>query len=229
MQRFFITSSGTAIGKTLVTALLAAQAQQHGRSVKALKPVISGVDWQDPQAIEVSDSGVLAQAQGLTPTAEVCAALSPFRFHAPLAPLMAASREGTSLQLSEIMTFCRKAEVEAPDLLLVEGVGGVMVPLNSTHTVLDWMVALGYPVILVVGSYLGALSHTLTAYQTLCHAGVTVAGVIISESSEPAASLDETASSLQHFIHAPLLTLPYIHHAHPWQHAPDLYTRLEQP
>src|SRR6185312_4226156 len=90
--------------------------------------------------------------------------ISPWRFEAPLSPDMAARREGRAIDFDALVDFTRST---ASPLTLVEGVGGVMVPLDEQHTTLDWMAAVGFPVMLVTGSYLGTLSHTLTAVGAL--------------------------------------------------------------
>ena len=107
-------------------------------------------------------------------------ACSPWRFSAPLSPHMAARREGRSIALNEVVDFCRQPG-EAR-LRLIEGVGGVLVPINDRETTADWMAALGVPVILVVGTYLGAISHALTAFESLRGRGITVQGVVVNES-----------------------------------------------
>ena len=80
--------------------------------------------------------------------------------------------------------------LSAPGVIFIEGVGGIMVPLDQTHTVLDWMSALRVPVLVVAGSYLGTISHTLTALHVLAQRNLDIAGVVVSESAVPGASLD---------------------------------------
>ena len=80
---------------------------------------------------------------------------------------MAARKEGKAVDFGALVDFCRRAIAACPGTLLIEGIGGVMVPLDEKHTVLDWMAALNIPVVLVAGSYLGSLSHTLTALDAM--------------------------------------------------------------
>ena len=82
------------------------------------------------------------------------------------------------------MAYCRNAAAGPEEITLIEGVGGVMVPLTERETVLDWMAALGAPCLLVVGSYLGTISHTLTAAGTLAARGLDISAIVISESEE---------------------------------------------
>jgi dethiobiotin synthetase len=196
MSGLFITGTGTGIGKTLVATLLIAQLRGQGREVRALKPVISGFDPAEPG---LTDTGLLLTAMGRPVTPNAVAEISPWRLAAPLSPDMAAAREGVALSAAEITAFCR-AQERAGAVTLVEGVGGVMVPLNDTETTLHVMAALGWPAVLVTGSYLGTLSHTLTAAQALGDAEVPLAGVVISESPESPVPLAETAATLLRFL-----------------------------
>src|SRR6202012_761398 len=93
--------------------------------------------------------------------------IAPWRFGAPLSPDLAAQREGRVVDFNALVGFSRAAITGARGVMLIEGVGGVMVPLDDRHTVLDWMTVLRIPVLLVAGSYLGTLSHTLTALHVL--------------------------------------------------------------
>ncbi len=205
MSGFFVTSSGTGIGKTLVACLIARRLREAGRGVWAIKPVLTGYTSDDALT---SDSGRLLAALGEQATGAAIAAISPWRFQAPLSPDMAAAREGCTLVLDEITDFCR-AQADGGGDLLVEGIGGVMVPLTPTETVLDLMAALCFPAILVVGSYLGTLSHTLTAAAALESRKVPIASVVVSETEESPVPLAETVGVLSRFLAPlPVLTLP---------------------
>lgn len=223
-RAFFVTAAGTEIGKTLVTAALVHQLREAGRPVRALKPVISGLD---EVALEESDSGQLLAALGRPVDAEAVAGLSPWRFGAPLSPHMAAALEGREIDFASLVAFCR-AEAEASaakgETLLIEGVGGAMVPVTTRKTVLDWIAALGLPAVLVGGSYLGALSHTLTAVRVLQGEGIAVRAVVISESAEQSVGLAPTVGTLRGFLSGiPVVPLPRIHAAaEPWCAAPSL-------
>jgi dethiobiotin synthetase len=195
MTTIFVTSSGTGIGKTFVTLRLIAELKALGKSVHALKPVASGFDAARPGD---GDTGALLRALELEPTAANLDAVSPWRFAAPLSPDMAASREGRTVPFDALVAHCRAAR--RGDVTLIEGIGGVMVPLDNEHTVLDWIAALEVPTLLVVGSYLGTLSHSLTAAAALRERGVTVAGLVVSESEDQPVPAAETAATLARFV-----------------------------
>ena len=194
MTMLFVTGSGTDVGKTFVTALLLEQLAHAGRTACALKPIASG--FEEGRAHE-SDAARLLRAQGIEPTAAAIAAVSPWRFAAPLSPDMAAARECRAIDFTLLLDFCR--EPRPVELTVIEGVGGVMVPIDRERTVLDWIVALGAPVLLVAGSYLGTLSHTLSAAGMLRARGVTIAAIVLNESAIQPVPAEETAEVLARF------------------------------
>ena len=205
MSGYFVTATGTDIGKTFVTAGLIRRLRAQGRAVSALKPVVSGFQMETAAA---SDPGQLLLALDEPITAESIARLSPWRFAAPLSPDMAAAREGREIPFDDMVGFCRRAVAEAQGPLLIEGVGGVMVPLDARHTVLDWMSDLRLPVIVVAGSYLGTISHTLTALAVLRQRGLALAALVINDTGQSPVPLGETAAAIHHFVgDVPIVTM----------------------
>ena len=195
MSTIFVTASGTEIGKTFVTCALIHQLRGHGYSVRALKPVATGVT---DDALELTDSGILLTASGHPIDSDQVAAVSPWRFREPLSPDMAAEREDRHVPFDDLVAFCRQDSGE--DVTLIEGIGGVMVPLDRRHTVLDWISALSVPALLVTGSYLGTLSHTLTAVGVLRARSVKLAGIVVNESETQPVDPGETAGVLARFL-----------------------------
>jgi dethiobiotin synthetase len=207
MSAIFVSATGTGVGKTFVTAGLIRYCRARGETVDALKPVVSGFDVAktgvnallDPAALAASDPGVLLAALGRALTPEEVARISPWRFAAPLSPDMAAAREGRAIDFAELAKFCSGAVAARRGRLFIEGIGGVMVPLDAAHTVLDLITALRLPLILVAGSYVGTLSHTLTALQVLARRNIDVAAVVVSESEDSPAPLEETVAMIARF------------------------------
>ena len=222
MSAVFVTSSGTGIGKTLVAAAIVDQLRRAGRAPQALKPVASGFD---PEAVEECDAAILLAAQGADVTEAAVAQTSPWRFAAPLSPHLAAEAEGRAIDVAALCGFCRTAIAEARaagQTLVIEGIGGVMVPLTRRLTVLDWIAALSIPAVLVVGSYLGALSHALSAAAILTARGIGLTAVIVSESAH-SAGLEATTATLGDFLPgARIIAVPRIAAAAPWRCAPVL-------
>ena len=198
MAAYFVTSTGTDIGKTFITAGLIRYLREAGQAVHAIKPVMSGYN---SSVVETSDPAVLLNALGLPIDAGTIDRVAPWRFRAPLSPDLAAAREGRSIGFDELIAFSRKEIDTATGILFIEGVGGIMVPLDAERTVLDWMAALQIPLLLVVGGYLGTISHTLTALDVLTQRHLKVAAIIVSESERNPVELDDTVASIARFAH----------------------------
>ena len=199
----FIAATGTDIGKTYLSCGVIRAARTRRMAVQALKPVASGFD---ENAMSESDAGRLLEALGRPVTLDEIARISPWRFGAPLSPDMAAHRAGRSIDFGKLVDFTRRAALA--QFTLVEAVGGVMVPLDDERTTLDWMAAVGLPVVLVTGSYLGTLSHTLTAVGALHHSDISVLALIVNETPGSTVDLAETAVTLTRHTELPALPLP---------------------
>ena len=199
MTTAFITATGTDIGKTFVTAGLIRHIRAAGRAADAIKPVVSGFN---PDAWKESDPAMLLAALERPLTLEEAEKISPWRFAAPLSPHMAARRDGRAIEFQEVVEFCRRTMAARRGVLLIEGIGGIMVPLDDRRTVLDWMSVLRIPIILVAGTYVGTMSHTLTSLEVLVRRNLNVAAVVISESEASAASLEDTVATLQRFANS---------------------------
>lgn len=206
MRSFFITSSGTGIGKTYVTAGLTRYLLDAGKNVRAIKPLISG--YHDTMASD-SDTGRILAALGQPLAASHIDRVSPWRYAAPLSPDMAARREGRVVDYPALLQFCREAAQGPEDILLIEGVGGAFVPLDDKRTVADWIAALGLPAILVAGTYLGTMSHTLSAAKAMRRHGLDIAAIVVTESADSPAPLAETADTIRNFLpDLPLVGIP---------------------
>jgi dethiobiotin synthetase len=204
VSAIFVTATGTDVGKTFVAASLIRHLRRQGHVVEAIKPVLSGFD---PNEAAASDPGILLDALGLPVTADEIQRISPWRFRAPLSPDLAASMEGRRIDVAEVVAFCQNAVATHRDVLLIEGAGGIMVPLDDQRTVLDVMMALRLPLILVTGSYLGSISHTLTALDSLFTRDMNVMAVIVSETPGSAVPLDEVVATIGRFAE-PVIGLP---------------------
>jgi dethiobiotin synthetase len=196
MTAMFVTATGTDVGKTFVACGMIRELRARGRAVDALKPIVTGFD---AQAAHMSDTGRLLAALGRAVTPNEIAQVSPFRLREPLSPDIAARIEGASIDFKALNTLCRNAISRRKDVLIIEGIGGIMVPLDGRHTVLDWMIEIGLPAILVAGSYVGTLSHTLSALDVLDRSALKIAAVVVSESPGSAATLADTADTIRRF------------------------------
>jgi dethiobiotin synthetase len=200
----FITGTGTDVGKTFVAAGLIRYFRGLGQPVAALKPLVSGFD---PAAPSGSDPAILLDALGREVKPEEFQRIAPWRFRAPLSPDMAARAEKRAIDFDEVVDFCRAAIAGSDGVLLIEGIGGIMVPLDGRHTVLDLMSLLNVPLIVVAGSYLGTLSHVLSAQDVILRHALDLRAIVVSETEAAPVPLDATLATLANFAKAPLLGL----------------------
>jgi dethiobiotin synthetase len=206
MAAFFVTGSGTDIGKTWASAALLRHWRGRGLAPDALKPVASGYDPARPQE---SDAAELLKALGRPVDAAQVAAISPVRLRAPLSPDQAAAREGVRLSARALADDGLRFVAGAPGPVLIEGAGGVMSPLNESETMLDLAAALELPVIFLAASHLGAISHALTGLSVLRARGVPVALALVNETPGSTVDLSETVATLRSQAPwAPFLAVP---------------------
>jgi dethiobiotin synthetase len=223
MNRTFVTATGTDVGKTVVTCALTHQLVQQGRHVRTIKPIISGYTAHTMDSIDTAEI-IRALGQHMSP--ETIAQVSPWRFTHALAPDMAALREGREIDYDDLLDFCHATDHGENhfDDLLIEGVGGAFVPLDHEHLVVDWINDLDIGVIVVAGSYLGTLSHTVATVEALRGRGVTLKGIIISESETSPVPMDELTATMRRLIpETRISVVPRVPH---WSGAPDLTALL---
>ena len=212
MSAFFITATGTEIGKTYIAASMIRAWRASGIAARAVKPVASGYDPAKP---DESDAAALLATMGEPVSDATVARICPWRFAAPLSPDMAAAREGRAIDFDELIAFCRREIAQAKAPLLIEGVGGAMVPLDDRHTVRDWIAELDIPAIVVAGAYLGTISHTLCAIEALRARAIPVAAIIINPITPGPAPLEETRAAIARQLADPATPL-VIHGAENW-------------
>jgi len=206
MSAAFITATGTECGKTYLACGLAAALRRRGLKVAVSKPVISGFRRDDCAG---SDPALLLAACGEAPSLDAIARISPWQFEEPLSPDMAARRCGKRIDFGAVVDHCRSRLAESGDMLLIEGIGGLMVPFDESHTVVDLIAALAIPSILVGGTYLGALSHILSAHAIFLSRALPLAAVVLNETEGASVPVDETRRSLAHFCgDVPLVRVP---------------------
>ena len=204
MQRgYFITGTDTGVGKTLVSqALLYRLRQDHAR-VAGFKPVASGCEMT-PHGLRNSDALALQTASSLPLE---YATVNPYTFAPPVAPHLAAEAAGVRIDCARIAAGI---DAVAADRIVVEGVGGWLVPLNERETVADLAVRLRLPVVLVVGLRLGCLNHVLLTVASMRGCGVPIAGWVANPIDPDFALPDENLAALESRLDIPLLLrLPF--------------------
>ncbi|MES2548047.1 MAG: dethiobiotin synthase [Pseudomonadota bacterium] len=161
-QAFFITGTDTGVGKTYIACKLIQQYVSQGYKVVGMKPVAAGCDWVDGEwvnddVLKLEAAGNVKAPRSLT---------NPYSFKAPIAPHIAAQQEGNTVEISVIKQafddLCQLA-----DIVIVEGAGGLLVPLNNTCDMADLAKALNIPIIVIVGIKLGCINHTLLTVEAI--------------------------------------------------------------
>jgi dethiobiotin synthetase len=199
MKCYFITATGTDIGKTFLCSNLIRLLRKQSYQVKALKPIISGFDISDAQNYLAGDNGQILDALGQDLSIENLQRISPFSFTYPASPDIAARHAAKPyLDYHKILELCQDFIVnQDADFAFIEGVGGVMVPINQQKLISDLIKDLQIEIILVTGNYLGTLSHSLTALNALD--GQNIPHVIFNDINDNPTSLAENITSLSNF------------------------------
>lgn len=200
----FVTATDTAVGKTLVAAAIARVLRMRGRRVAVLKPVASGC-YRAREGLISEDAELLAAASDTHhPLDLIC----PNRYEEPLAPAVSARRAKRPMDWDAVSRSIQLMSRDS-DCMIVEGAGGVLVPADERHTMLDLIVALGVPAIVVARPSLGTINHTLLSVECLRNAGVSVAGVVINRyPAENAGVAEETSPrEIEKFGKVPVLSI----------------------
>ncbi|MEM5326926.1 dethiobiotin synthase [Paraburkholderia sp. JHI2823] len=188
----FVTGTDTEIGKTFVSAALLRGFARAGLRATALKPIAAGASARDGVWHNEDADQLDAAASVLLPP-EI---RTPFLLKEPAAPHIAAALEGVTLDMARIIE-CYKAACERADAVVVEGVGGFRVPLTATEDTADLAVALGLPVVLVVGMRLGCISHALLSAEAIAARGLTLAGWVANRIDPAMAFPEENIAALR--------------------------------
>lgn len=202
----FISGTDTGVGKTMVTAGIAAALRQDGVDVGVWKPVQSGALADEPG----SDAYLLKVLSGVEDTYEE---IAPLVFPAPLTPLLAAEAVGKSLTVDEVVAGGQEL-MERHSALVVEGAGGLLVPLTRTEMMADLASRLELPLLLVARAGLGTINHTLLSVWYARKLGIEVIGVILNATA-PDETSDESvktnAQMIEYYGKVPVWgTLPWI-------------------
>ena len=207
MKAYFITATDTEAGKTFITAGLLKSLSQKGFKTLGFKPVASGCH-RTVQGLQNEDALQIIEAANVSLD---YAQINPYVFEPAIAPHIAAAEAGIEIDLSVIVDTVKKHQHRA-DFVLVEGVGGWLVPLNSQQNVADLARQLDFPVIVVVNMRLGCINHALLTIRAIEQQGLIIAGWIANQvndgemgAAEPMPRLQENIQSLKARIAAPLL------------------------
>src|SRR5512143_633206 len=182
----FITGTDTGVGKTYVASGIAKELRQRGVNVGVMKPAETGCSMRGGRLFP-RDAKRLIKASGVN---DPVALVNPYRFRKPLAPSVAARLAGKRIDPDTIVLACQKLCCRH-DFMIVEGAGGIMVPLRGAYTYLDLAQALGLPVLVVARPGLGTINHTLLTLAALRERRLVVSGIVINHSQKQKAGLAE--------------------------------------
>lgn len=199
----FITGTDTGVGKTLVSCAFIYLLRSRGVDAAGFKPVASGSSgglWEDAENLRAASGNV-----------EPLDAICPLRFHAPLAPTLAARHEQRAVELNAARRALAALRVRR-SAVIVEGVGGLLVPLDERTLVLDFAAEAGFPVVIVCRAALGTMNHTLLTLRELERSNVAVAGMVMNTTrAEDAAVVAETRGEMERIAGRKMLAvLPFI-------------------
>ncbi|MGQ9896005.1 MAG: dethiobiotin synthase [Acidobacteriota bacterium] len=211
-QTFFITGTDTGVGKTAVTCALVRALRKAGYRARAVKPIESGCVLDSNGELVPADAQAHRRAAGLEhlPLEHFIR----YRLQAPLAPAVAAEKEGVTIELSACLALVQAAALET-DVLLVEGAGGLLVPLTrgvhkNYQTVADFIALLGVPTLVVARARLGTLNHVLLTWNELRRRRLPCLGVLLNDTDAGAGpERENNARVLQAFGVPVLAELPY--------------------
>jgi dethiobiotin synthetase len=199
---YFVTGTDTDAGKTYISTLLLRHFAAQGKRVIGMKPIASGATLLNG-AWQQDDVQQLMQASNVqTPTALV----NPYCFAPAIAPHIAATQAGVEVQIAPIQQALQQLRQQA-DIVVVEGAGGWLVPINAQQNMADLAQALAIPVILVVGMRLGCINHALLSVQSIQHSGLPLLGWIANCRDAQMPELQANIDSLRKRIKAPCLAV----------------------
>jgi dethiobiotin synthetase len=200
---YFVTGTDTGVGKTLVSCALLHAFARRGQRVAGMKPVAAGcnADGQNEDALQLRAAGNVAASYE---------SVNPYCFPQAIAPHIAALRAGVIVDFSAIAKSYRELSALA-DMVIVEGAGGLLVPLNEQQDSADLVRELDLPVILVAGIRLACLNHALLTVEAITVRGLALAGWVANVVEAGMESVEDNIAALQQRIAAPLLgVVPYM-------------------
>lgn len=197
---FFVVGTDTGVGKTRVAAALLRAYGRLGYRCVGMKPVAAGAELQDGVWVN-EDVAILRAAGNVDAPME---RVNPYLFREPIAPHIAAEHKGVDIQLARVRAAYAEL-AQAADLVVVEGAGGLLVPLSRNKDMADLAVALGLPMVLVVGMRLGCLNHALLTWEAIHARGLRLAGWVANRVDPAMAAYEENLDALVRRLPAPLL------------------------
>lgn len=209
-QAYFIAGTDTEVGKTTICAGLLQAARRAGRSTLGAKPVASGCE-RTHEGLRNSDALALMAESSVQLAYE---AINPLAFEPAIAPHIAAQESDIALRVEALLPAMRQVLEHRADFTLIEGAGGWRVPLSGEGNLSDLAIALGLPVILVVGVRLGCINHAVLTAEAIARDGLRLAGWVANIVDPHTSRLEENLATLSERLPAPCLgRVPFLAHA----------------
>ena len=196
----FVTGTDTEIGKTLITTALLHACRQHGLSAVGMKPVAAGATSHDGRFLNDDVEAIVAASS----VAAERTLVNPYLFNPPIAPHIAATEAGSSIDAKHVVACFNKLLTMA-DIVVVEGVGGFRVPLRGRFDTADLAVEIGLPVVLVVGMRLGCINHALLTTEAIRARGLGCIGWVANQIDPEMSRLQENLATLDALLDMPRL------------------------
>lgn len=197
---YFIVGTDTGVGKTFIASRIVQQFANQGYKTVGMKPIASGCEKNAQGEWVNEDVTALTNASNVQAPLDL---INPYRFQPSIAPHIAASQAGVEMQIQHILQSFHTLQKQA-DIVIVEGAGGFLVPINSQETLADLAVALKLPIILVVGMRLGCINHALLTVEAIKNRGLHLAGWVANQIDPEMPVFDENLDSLKSRILEPL-------------------------
>jgi dethiobiotin synthetase len=200
---FFVTGTDTEVGKTLVSGALILKLREQGINAIGFKPVVAGT-YQDSKGITLNEDVETLRIASDLNSNEL--SLCPYVLDHPAAPHLVAAHQGLKLEMSVILQDFSKLQNQV-DCVVVEGAGGLLVPLNAQEDLAILAQKIALPIILVIGMKLGCINHALLTYEAIKARHLNIAGWVANALSIEMPLLEENLNTLQARINAPFLGL----------------------
>lgn len=205
MKSYFITGTDTDVGKTYVTAGLASAIKKNGINIGIMKPFAAGT--KETTGYKSKDVQILSEAADVNDDEKI---INPYFFPIPASPYTATQNLGIKVDISIALDSLKKLRM-IHDVLLVEGMGGVMTPIMEDYFITDLIKDMNLDTIIICSSRIGTVNHTLMTCKICKTSGIKIRGIIINNLDEHGYPLDELKRDLESLTELPVLgIIPYI-------------------
>jgi dethiobiotin synthetase len=209
VEGVFVTGTGTEVGKTVVAAAIARTLASEGKRVAVFKPAVTGLE-EDGE----TDHELLRWAAGSEQSDEE---IAPYRYGPPMSPHLAAELAGEEIDPERLLAGARAAAADA-DVLVCEGVGGLLVPLSLDYLVRDFAFDLGLPLVIATSPGLGTINHTLLTIEAARSANLHVRAVVLTPWPKAPSAIEESnRDTISELTNVDVMTLPLFELAAPEQ------------